>query len=73
MKKITIQINDDAYKRLLRLAALDNTEYGCYGAENATEKTLINGIIKFAINSEIDSGESYWGDYEEDYIVERDN
>lgn len=66
MKEIKIKISDDDYKRFLRIASLDAVECGdesTYGTEE--EKIQYGG--DYAIQCAIETGEAYWGNYEEDY------
>lgn len=67
MKEIKIKISEKDYKRLLRIASLDAVECGdecAYG----TEEDKIQFAGKYAIDCALESGEAYWGEYnEEDY------
>ena len=66
MREIKIKISDDDYKRLLRIATLDAIECGNEVAHK-TEEDRIQFAGKYAIDCALESGESYWGNYEEDY------
>lgn len=67
MKEIKIKISDDDYKRLLRIATLDAIECGNEIAHKA-EEDRIQFAGKYAIDCALESGEAYWGEYnEEDY------
>lgn len=67
VKEIKIKITDEEYKRLLRIGTLDAIECGdkcAYG----TEEERIQFVGGYAIRCGIETGEAYWGEYnEEDY------
>ena len=69
MKEIKIKITDEEYNRLLRIGTLDAVECGdkcIYG----TDEEIIQFVGAYAIRCGIETGEAYWGEYnEEDYYI----
>ena len=69
MKEIKIQVTDDEYNRILRIIALDKEEVAdAYERDcGYSEEFLINSAAEQMVEGYLDSGEGYWGKYEEDY------
>lgn len=66
---VQVELTEDQYRRLLRIAAMDRQE--CESMYEECTRYSKEELISFALNNavwgEIESGESYWGEYREDY------
>ncbi len=77
MRELKLTVTDDDYRRMLRIAYHDRTEVA--GVSNASkyadfsEEGLIDFFLRYAVKSQIESGESYWGEYKEDYMQNAEN
>ena len=70
VREVSVRLSESDYKRLLRVAVLDFEECATFLNRDSqfVPSQLVKDALRRAVDVEIETGESYWGEYQEDYL-----